>query len=312
MTKRTIIVTGAAGFIGSHLCEALLKEGHEVLGIDNYLSGNRKNTARLEQYEQFELFEHDVRESFELDKIPSQIYNLACPASPVDYTNMPIETLLTSAFGTHVMLELARKHHTSFLQASTSEVYGDPLEHPQKESYWGNVNPVGPRACYDEGKRFAEALVTFYRKEYKADTRIARIFNTYGPRMRLKDGRVIPTLMFQGIKEHNMTVYGEGKQTRSFCYVSDMVDGLIALMNSHEHEPVNLGNPEEVTILELAEKIKEMADSKSKIVLRPNRPEDPERRKPDISKAKKLLGWKPRVSLDKGLKATMEWFRENI
>ncbi len=302
-----ILVAGGAGFIGSHLVERLLSLGHEVTAIDNFVTGNLKNLSHLAGNLKF--VDHDITEPFEGEF--EVIINLACPASPVDYQNIPLETLWVSAAGTKNLLELARKNKAMFLHASTSEVYGDPLVHPQKEDYWGNVNPNGPRSCYDEGKRFAESLIMNYQKVHGVNARIFRIFNTYGPLMRANDGRVIPNFVSEALAGDPITIYGDGKQTRSFCYIDDMVDGIVSVMNSVNFDgPVNLGNPKETTILELAEMIVKLTGSKSTIIHKPLPQDDPKIRQPDISKARAELGFDPKVDLESGLKKTIEYFAE--
>ncbi|MDD5162597.1 MAG: SDR family oxidoreductase [Candidatus ainarchaeum sp.] len=309
---KTIIVAGAAGFIGSNLSERLLKEGNRVIGIDNFASSSRKNIEPLSEFENFSFFEHDVQEPLELGENVSQVYNCASPASPIDFAKIPIEILMTNSLGMKNLLDFCLQKKARLLQTSTSEVYGDPLVHPQKESYWGNVNPLGERSCYDEAKRFAEALIMAYKRKYSLEVRIARIFNTYGPRMRKDDGRVVPSFIEQALHNQPITVFGEGKQTRSFCYVSDQVDGLVKLMNSGFTGPVNIGNPVEITMIELAEKIIELANSKSKVIFKPLiHADDPKKRKPDISLAKEKLGWEPKVHWEEGMKKTIEWFRKN-
>ena len=307
-----IAVAGAAGFIGSHLCDRLLEEGHRVLGIDNFLTGSERNLEHLRRASHFDFLERDITQPIALEEPVDAVINMASPASPRDYMEHPIETLEAGSLGTRNMLELARAHEARFLLTSTSECYGDPLEHPQVETYWGNVNPVGPRSCYDESKRFAEALTMAYHRKYGLRTNIARIFNTYGPRMQLDDGRVVPAFLEQALHERPMTVFGDGSQTRSFCYVSDMVDGLYRLMLSDERYPVNLGNPLELTILEFAERIRRLTGSASQIVFEPLPEDDPKQRRPDISKAKQVLGWEPRVPLEDGLKRTVEYFRFTV
>ena len=304
-----IIVAGAAGFIGSHLCDRLIADGHSVVGLDNFLTGKPDNLAHLSGQPRFELLEQDITAPFSLSGPVDAVANLASPASPKDYLEHPIETLDVGSAGTRRMLELAREHGARFLLTSTSECYGDPLVHPQVESYWGNVNPVGPRSCYDESKRFAEAMTMAYHRKHSVRTNIARIFNTYGPRMKLDDGRVVPAFLDQALHGRPMTVFGNGSQTRSFCYVSDLVDGLIRLMLSDERYPVNLGNPREMTILEFAEHIRRMTGAASEIVFEPLPEDDPKQRKPDIGKARRLLGWEPRVPLEEGLRHTVEFFR---
>ena len=304
-----ILVTGGAGFIGSHLCERLLAEGHDVLCLDNFFTGRRANILGLLENPHFELVRHDVIEPILLEV--DQIYNLACPASPVHYQYNPVKTVKTSVMGMINMLGLAKRVRARILQASTSEVYGDPLVHPQREEYWGNVNPIGLRSCYDEGKRIAETLMMDYHRQNHVDTRIARIFNTYGPRMLEDDGRVVSNFIVQALRGKPLTLYGTGDQTRSFCYVDDLVDALILLMNTDGvHEPVNLGNSGEFTIRELAEEVMRICESDSGIEYLPLPEDDPKQRKPDISRAQKLLGWNPTVPLHEGLKKTVAYFRE--
>jgi dTDP-glucose 4,6-dehydratase len=302
------IISGAAGFIGSHLCDRLLAEGWGVLGLDNFLTGSERNVAHLKRNSRFELLTQDVTQPFEVDGAADCVLHVASPASPKDYLDHPIETLDIGSAGTRRMLELARQKGSRFLLTSTSECYGDPLIHPQVETYWGNVNPVGPRSCYDESKRFAEALTMAYHRTHGVKTNIARIFNTYGPRMKLDDGRVVPAFIGQALRGQPMTIFGDGSQTRSFCYVSDLVDGLCRLMLSEERYPVNLGNPAEMTILDFARKIQQLTGARSEIVSQPLPEDDPKQRKPDIQKAKRLLGWEPRVGLDEGLRQTIEYF----
>ena len=305
-----IVVTGAAGFIGSHFCGRLLEEGHSVAGVDNFLTGRRENLVELRKNGRFEWLEQDITKPFRIDGPVDAVANLASPASPKDYLEYPIETLDVGSAGCRQMLELAREKGARFLISSTSECYGDPLVHPQVESYWGNVNPVGPRSCYDESKRFAEALTMAYHRKHGVRTNIARIFNTYGPRMKLNDGRIVPAFLDQALRGEPMTVFGDGTQTRSFCFVSDLVDGLYRLMQSDEPYPVNLGNPAEITVLEFAERIREMTGSRSEIVFRPLPQDDPKQRKPDITKARTLLAWEPKVQLADGLRVTAEYFRK--
>ena len=305
-----ILVTGGAGFIGSHLCERLLKEGHEVLCLDNLFSGSKKNILHLLDNKNFEFIRHDIVQPILLEV--DIIYHLACPASPVYYQMNPVKTIKTNVMGTINMLGLAKRVKARILLASTSEVYGNPTVHPQREDYWGNVNPIGPRSCYDEGKRVAECLMFDYHRQNNVDIRVVRIFNTYGPRMAVNDGRVISNFIVQALKGEPLTVYGDGSQTRSFCYVDDMVEGIIRAMESDYIGPINLGNPEEITILELAEKIISLTGSKSKIEFKPLPPDDPVRRRPDISLAKKVLNWEPKVPLEEGLKRTIEYFRKVI
>ncbi len=309
---KRIIVTGGAGFIGSHICERLIGDGHEVLCVDNFFTGRRVNVAPLLDKPTFELMRHDV--TFPLYVETDEVYNLACPASPVHYQFDPVQTTKTSVHGAINMLGLAKRTRAKILQSSTSEVYGDPAVHPQVETYWGNVNPIGPRACYDEGKRCAETLFFDYYRQHKLRIRVARIFNTYGPRMLPNDGRVVSNFIVQALKGDPITIYGEGQQTRSFCYVDDLVSGLIKLMDASDDVtgPVNLGNPVESTILELAEKIIALTKSKSKIVNKPLPQDDPTRRRPDISVAKAKLGWAPTVPLDEGLARTVDYFRRQV
>jgi UDP-glucuronate decarboxylase len=312
MSRQRILVSGGSGFVGSHLCDRLLKEGHEVVCLDNFFTGSRANIEHLLDHHRFELVRHDVTEPITMEV--DQVYHLACPASPIHYQRNPVRTIRTAVEGTLNMLDLAREVHARILIASTSEVYGDPIEHPQHESYWGNVNPIGPRACYDEGKRCAEALAVSYARQYSVEVRIVRIFNTYGPRMHENDGRVVSNFVVQALRGEPITVYGEGQQTRSFCYVSDLLEGFTRLMASeHGVDPVNLGNPRETTVLELAEMTKRLAKSKSEIIKAPLPKDDPTRRKPDIGRAQKLLdNWGPRVSLEEGLAATIEDFRRRL
>src|SRR5579864_3043739 len=305
-----IIVSGAAGFIGSHMCDRLLLEGHSVVGLDNLLTGSLENVSHLQSNSAFRFIEHDVNLPWSVDGAVDGVLHMASLASPKDYLAHPIETLDVGSAGTRHMLELARAHGARFLLTSTSECYGDPLVHPQVETYWGNVNPVGPRSCYDESKRFAEAITMAYHRTYGVRTNIARIFNTYGPRMQLNDGRVVPAFLDQALRGEPLTVFGDGSQTRSFCYVSDLVDGLYRLMLSDERYPVNLGNPREMTILEFAEVIRKLTHSASPIERRPLPEDDPRQRQPDISKARRLLGWEPQVSLEEGLRQTIVYFRQ--
>jgi UDP-glucuronate decarboxylase len=306
--EQRILVTGGAGFIGSFLCEALLERGHEVLCVDNYFTSARRNIEHLLGHKRFELMRHDV--TFPLYVEVDQIYNLACPASPIHYQRDPVQTTKTSVHGAINMLGLAKRVKAKILQASTSEVYGDPEEHPQRESYWGNVNPIGIRSCYDEGKRCAETLFFDYYRQHRLRIKVARIFNTYGPRMHPNDGRVVSNFVIQALKGEPITIYGDGSQTRSFCYVDDLVDGLIRLMESPDSEtgPINLGNPAENTILELAQKVVAMTGSKSAIVMRPLPSDDPRQRNPDIGKARGVLNWEPKVPLEQGLERTIRYF----
>jgi dTDP-glucose 4,6-dehydratase len=309
--KLRILVTGAAGFLGSHLCDALLAEGHSVVGVDNFLTGRRANLEHLKSEPRFQLLEFDICQPYEFGRV-DQIYHLASPASPVDYLQHGIETLQVGSLGTFNTLTLARKYAARFFLASTSECYGDPLEHPQKETYWGNVNCIGPRSVYDESKRFAEAATMAAYRYWKLQTRIVRIFNTYGPRLQLNDGRVISNFMKQALRGEPLTVYGDGSQTRSFCYVSDEVEGFLRLMASSEHLPVNIGNPGEFTILECAKKVLLVTGSKSAIVYEPLPQDDPKQRRPDITKAKALLGWQPKIDLETGLKLSLDYFKDAV
>ncbi len=303
-----VLVTGGAGFIGSHLCEFLLERGADVICLDNLSTGSRDNIDRLPSA-RFSFIRHDVTNYIDVAESIDYVLHFASPASPVDYQNLPIPTLKVGALGTHNALGLAKAKRARFLLASTSEVYGDPLVHPQREDYWGNVNPVGPRGVYDEAKRFAEAITMAYHRYHGLDTRIVRIFNTFGPRMRPDDGRAIPNFIRQALQGAPMTVYGDGSQTRSFMYVSDLVDGIWRLMQSEIHDPVNLGNPHEMTLLELAKRITRLAGSASPIVFQPLPVDDPKIRQPDISRARRLLDWEPSVDVDEGLRRTIEWFR---
>ena len=310
MSKR-VVITGAAGFIGSHLSDALLDRGFSVVGIDNLLTGDLANIAHIKNRD-FEFIKHDVTNYINVDGPVDYVLHWASPASPIDYLELPIPTLKVGALGTHNALGLAKAKGAAFVIASTSEVYGDPLEHPQKETYWGNVNPVGPRGVYDEAKRFAEAMTMAYHRYHRIDAKIVRIFNTYGPRMRVRDGRAVPAFMSQALRNEDVTVFGDGSQTRSFCYVSDLVDGIIRLMLSKENMPTNIGNPAEMTIKQIAETIIEMTGSTSKIIYQPLPEDDPKVRKPDITKARTLLGWEPKVELREGLTKTIEYFRTKV
>jgi len=311
MAKR-ILITGAAGFLGSHLCDRFLKEGYEVIGMDNLLTGNIKNIEHLFPLREFQFYHHDVTKFVHVPGNIDYILHFASPASPIDYLKMPIQTLKVGALGTHNLLGLAKSKNARILVASTSEVYGDPLVHPQTEEYWGNVNPVGPRGVYDEAKRFMESITTAYHTFHNVETRIIRIFNTYGPRMRLDDGRALPTFMSQALRGEDVTVYGDGSQTRSFCYVDDLVEGIYRLLLSDYSKPVNIGNPSEITLLEFAEEVLKLTGSKSKIVYEPLPQDDPKQRKPNITKAKELLGWEPKVDRHEGLKRTLEYFKQHI
>jgi dTDP-glucose 4,6-dehydratase len=305
------LIAGAAGFIGSHLTDRLLADGHVITAVDNFLTGTPANLAHLAQHPGFRFIKADVSAGFELNEAVDGVLHLASPASPKDYMEHPVETLDAGSAGTRNLLETARRFDARFLLASTSECYGDPLVHPQVETYWGNVNPVGPRSCYDESKRFAEALTMACHRAWGLRTNIARIFNTYGPRMKLDDGRVVPAFIDQALKSVPMTVFGDGSQTRSFCYVSDLVDGLYRLMLSDERYPVNLGNPSEITILEFARSIQRVMGAECRIQFEPLPEDDPKKRRPDITRARKVLGWEPCVGLDEGLRLTVEYFRGN-
>lgn len=306
-----VLVTGAAGFLGSHLTDTLLGEGHNVVGIDNLCTGSTANLAHLTREPRFEYIQQDITEPFDVGRV-DYVFNFASPASPVDYDRLGPETLLVGSLGARHALETAKRYGAKFLHASTSECYGDPLVHPQKEDYWGHVNPIGPRSVYDESKRFAEALIMAWHRYYGVDTRMVRIFNTYGPRLQKNDGRVISNFMMQALQGQELTVYGEGQQTRSFCYVSDEIDGIIRLSKSDEHLPVNIGNPQEWTILECAQAVLRVTGSASKIVFRPLPKDDPMQRQPDITKARTLLGWEPKIDLETGLRLSMEYFRSQI
>ena len=303
------LVSGAAGFIGSHLCDRLLADGHEVMALDNFITGSRRNIDHLAKNPRFRFGEFDITRHFEADEHFDAVWHLASLASPRHYLAHPIETLESGSTATRNMLEVARRDNARFLITSTSECYGDPLEHPQKETYWGNVNPVGLRSCYDESKRYAEAMVMAYHRVHGVRTNIARIFNTYGPRMALDDGRVVPAFVDQAMRGEALTIFGDGSQTRSFCYVSDMVEGLVRLGSSEERDPVNLGNPNEMTILQFAESVRRLMGSNGKIVHQELPSDDPRKRRPDISKAKRILGWTPIVGLDDGLRKTMDYFK---
>ena len=305
------LVTGGAGFLGSHLCEYFLKKGHEVICMDNLITGSKDNISSIKN-KNFQFIEHNVSEFINLEGELDYIMHFASPASPIDYLELPIQTLKVGALGTHNVLGLAKAKSAAFLLASTSEVYGDPLVHPQPETYWGNVNPIGPRGVYDEAKRFAEAITMAYHRTHGINTKIVRIFNTYGPRMRVNDGRAIPNFLKQAIMGKNLTVYGDGSQTRSFCFVSDLVEGLYRLLMSEQNYPINIGNPNEMTIKEMAGKIIQATNSKSKIVQVPLPEDDPKIRQPDITLARKYLNWKPAVSLDQGLQSTLEYFKNQL
>jgi dTDP-glucose 4,6-dehydratase len=311
-TKLTSVVTGGAGFLGSHLVDYLLERGHRVVAIDNLVTGSVDNIAHLAGNSHFHFIEQDVTEFLYLAGPVDYLWHFASPASPIDYLELPIQTLKVGSLGTHKALGLAKEKGARFLLASTSEVYGDPLVHPQPETYWGNVNPIGPRGCYDEAKRFAEALVTAYRKQHRLETRIVRIFNTYGPRMRLRDGRVVPAFISQALKNKPITVFGDGSQTRSFCYCSDLIEGIYRLMMGSTPGPVNIGNPTEMTMLQFAEATIRATRSSSRIVHRPLPQDDPKQRKPDIRLARTLLKWEPKVGLAEGLKQTIKYFRSKV
>ncbi len=307
-----VLITGGAGFIGSHLCERFLGDGHEVIAVDNLLTGDRDNIAHLFVNPKFTFLEQDITNYLYVAGPLDAIMHFASPASPVDYLELPIQTLKVGSIGTHKALGLARAKNARILVASTSEVYGDPLIHPQREDYWGNVNPIGPRGVYDEAKRFLEALTMAYHRTHGVNTRIARIFNTYGPRMRMRDGRVVPNFMCQALKDEAITVYGDGSQTRSFCFVEDLVEGLTRLLWSDEPMPVNLGNPTEMSIHDFAVKIRDLAGSKSRVVFRDLPVDDPKVRQPDITRARRILGWEPKVSLDEGLERTIRFFQQKL
>ncbi|MFY9551275.1 MAG: UDP-glucuronic acid decarboxylase family protein [Thermoanaerobaculia bacterium] len=305
-----VLVTGGAGFLGSHLCDRLLAEGHEVIAMDNLLTGNARNIAHLQEERRFRFVRHNVAQSIFVDGPLDAVLHFASPASPIDYLELPIQTLKVGSLGTHNALGLAKAKNARFLLASTSEVYGDPLVHPQPETYWGNVNPIGPRGVYDEAKRFAEAMTMAYHRAHGVETRIVRIFNTYGERMRPRDGRVVPALIGQALAGEPLTVFGDGSQTRSFCYVSDLIDGIYRLLLSEISEPVNIGNPAELSVLDFARTIRALTGAKSEIVFKPLPVDDPKVRQPDISKAKERLGWQPKVKLEEGLKRTIDYFRQ--
>jgi dTDP-glucose 4,6-dehydratase len=308
----TSVVTGAAGFLGSHLTDLLLARGHKVIGIDNFVTGTVDNISHLGGNPNFKFIQQDVTEFIFLNERVDYVWHFASPASPVDYLELPIQTLKVGSLGTHKALGLAMEKGARFLLASTSEIYGDPLVHPQTEDYWGNVNTIGPRGCYDEAKRFAESLTMAYHREHKVETRIVRIFNTYGPRMRLNDGRVVPSFISQALKNKPVTVFGKGRQTRSFCYVSDLIEGIYRLMMSTYGLPMNIGNSTEMTVFEFAREIIRATGSRSKIVFKPLPQDDPKQRRPDIARAKKILGWSPKVQLDQGLARTITYFRRKV
>ncbi len=309
---KTAVVTGGAGFLGSHLTDRLLAEGYRVVGIDNFITGNAANLDHLKTNPNYAFQENNVSEHFEVAGDVDFIFHFASPASPIDYLELPIQTLKVGSLGTHNALGLAKAKGAGLLLASTSECYGDPLVHPQTEEYWGNVNPIGPRGVYDEAKRFAEAITMAYHRYHKLDTKIVRIFNTYGPRMRLKDGRVVPAFIGQALKGEPITIFGNGSQTRSFCYVSDLIDGIFKLSQGDFHEPVNIGNPLELTIKEFGERIVRLVGSKSTLIYQPLPTDDPKQRRPDITRARQRLGWEPKVELEDGLKQTIEYFKSRV
>jgi dTDP-glucose 4,6-dehydratase len=311
MSLQRAVVTGGAGFLGSHLCDALLAEGWSVVVVDNLITGRRANLAHLSRESRFEFVEKDICEPFDVGKV-DYVFHFASPASPVDYSNHGIATLKVGSLGTFHALDVARKYGAKYLVSSTSECYGDPLEHPQKETYWGHVNPIGPRSVYDEAKRFTEAVTMAYRRYHNVDTRIVRIFNTYGPRLQLNDGRVVSNFMKQALRGEDLTVYGNGQQTRSFCYVSDEIDGFLRLSRSDEHLPVNIGNPREFTILECAQLVLKVTGSKSQIRNEPLPQDDPKQRRPDITKARQLLQWEPKIDLETGLRKSLEYFQKAV
>lgn len=311
MASNRVLVTGAAGFLGSHLCDALLAEGNHVIAVDNLSTGNLANLRHLDNDNRFEFRQLDICDPFDVGPV-DYVFNLASPASPVDYMRLGIETLRVGSAGTLNALEIARRHNAGFLHASTSECYGDPEVHPQVETYWGNVNPIGPRSVYDESKRFSEAAVSAYRRYHNVNTHLVRIFNTYGPRLQANDGRVISNLMMQALRGDPLTVYGDGSQTRSFCYVADLVEGILRLAKSGEHDPVNIGNPTEWTILECAHEIQALIGSQCQIVFRPLPKDDPKQRRPDITRARTLLGWEPKIQLREGLTRSLDYFRQAV
>ena len=312
MPKQRVLITGAAGFLGSHLCDRFIQEGYEVIGMDNLLTGSLSNIEHLYPLKEFSFYHHDVSKFIHVPGPLDYILHFASPASPIDYLKMPIQTLKVGSLGTHNCLGLAKAKKARILVASTSEVYGDPLVHPQPEEYWGNVNPVGPRGVYDEAKRFQEAITMAYHNFHGLETRIVRIFNTYGPRMRLNDGRALPTFIGQALRGEDLTVFGHGAQTRSFCYVSDLIEGIYRLLLSDEWRPVNIGNPHEISLLEFANEIITLSESTSKIVFKPLPQDDPKQRQPDISRAKQVLGWEPKVAREQGLALTYEYFKKQL
>ncbi len=309
MANKRVLITGAAGFLGSHLCDRFIREGFDVVAMDNLITGDLKNIEHLFKLKEFEFYHHDITKFIHVPGKLDYILHFASPASPIDYLKIPIQTLKVGALGTHNCLGLAKDKGARILVASTSEVYGDPLVHPQKESYWGNVNPVGPRGVYDEAKRFMESITMAYHTFHQVETRIVRIFNTYGPRMRLNDGRALPAFIGQALRGEDLTVFGDGSQTRSFCYVDDLIEGIYRLLMSDHAQPVNIGNPVEITLLEFAQEIQRLTGTDAKIVFKPLPVDDPKQRKPDITKAKDILGWEPRVSREEGLKRTYDYFR---
>jgi dTDP-glucose 4,6-dehydratase len=311
MAVQQVLVTGAAGFLGSHLCDVLLAEGHQVVGVDNLCTGSLDNLAHLKREPRFFFEQKDITTPFDPGEV-GYVFNMASPASPVDYMRLGIETLLVGSAGTLNTLEIAKKYGAGYLHASTSECYGDPMVHPQVETYWGNVNPIGPRSVYDEAKRFSEAAVTAYHRYHGVNTHLVRIFNTYGPRLQPNDGRLISNLVMQALRGESLTIYGDGSQTRSFCYVSDLIDGIVKLSRSDEHEPVNIGNPSEWTVLECAKEVQALVGSHCEIVFKPLPQDDPMRRRPDITKAKSLLGWEPKVALHEGLTKSLEYFKQCV
>jgi dTDP-glucose 4,6-dehydratase len=312
LPKSTVVITGGAGFLGSHLCDKFIDEGFRVICIDNFLTGSADNIAHLAGNENFKFIKHDITNYVFIGGKVDYVLHFASPASPIDYLKLPIQTLKVGSLGTHKVLGLAKEKNARMLLASTSEIYGDPDVHPQSEDYWGNVNPIGPRGVYDEAKRFAEAITMAYHRYHKLDTRIVRIFNTYGPRMRLDDGRALPAFVGQALRGENLTVFGDGSQTRSFCYVSDLIDGIFKLLMSNEVNPVNIGNPSEITIKQFAEEVIKLTGSKSKITCQPLPEDDPKVRQPDISKAAKILGWSPKIDREEGLRITIDYFKKRL
>jgi dTDP-glucose 4,6-dehydratase len=309
MEQKKVLITGAAGFLGSHLCDRFIKEGYKVIGMDNLVTGDLKNIEHLFKLEQFEFYHHDITKFIHIPGDLDYILHFASPASPIDYLKIPIQTLKVGALGTHNCLGLAKAKNARILVASTSEVYGDPMVHPQTEEYWGNVNPVGPRGVYDEAKRFMESITMAYHTFHKVETRIIRIFNTYGPRMRLNDGRALPAFIGQALRGEDLTVFGDGSQTRSFCFVDDLIEGIYRLLHSDYHLPVNIGNPNEISLKDFAEEVLALTGNKVKIIYKPLPVDDPKQRQPDITKAKKILGWEPRINRKDGLKVTYDYFK---